>query len=360
VISASGRLRHKIHHRKWRAGLFGVAGLALLMALAACGSGSTNSGKTSASGSASLSGVTLVIGDQESSLQDLANASGEFKNTPYKIKWAEFNSGALLFQAVAAGKTDAQSASDLTTLQAINGGLSVKFVAAALSNGSSTSIVVQGNSGISSVADLKGKNVVLSSAAGGIAEYLLANVLQQAGLNFSDVNVQYVPFVDGEAAFAAHKITVWGTNGIYALTAVQKDGGRLLVDGEQGRTSGVGFISATPSALANPGTSAALKDFLHRYAEALAWEVQNKAEYAAIYAKDNDITLANAQTVIDEGLGYLVPVSPTITARSQAVANLMAKLGQLKSGLNVAALSTTGLFPAVLPGTPTDGLPAGS
>ncbi|MGW0476235.1 ABC transporter substrate-binding protein [Streptomyces coeruleorubidus] len=40
-----------------------------------------------------------------------------------------------------------------------------------------------------SVKDLKGKKVVVSSAKGSIAEYLLAHALQQAGLSYDDVKV---------------------------------------------------------------------------------------------------------------------------------------------------------------------------
>ena len=130
-----------------------------------------------------------------------------------------------------------------------------------------------------SVKDLKGKTVVVSSAKGSIAEYLLANVLQQNGLKYSDVKVQYLLPTDAQAAFSSGKIEVWATFGVYQAVGLQQ-GGRLLVDGADGRISGYGFIGASEKTLADTAKKAALGDFLKRLGTALKWTSTHQDAYA--------------------------------------------------------------------------------
>ena len=202
------------------------------------------------------------------------------------MKWAEFQGAAPLFQAVQAGAADTSYSADLPSLQALSGGVRVKNVAALKNDGSHVGIVVRKDSSVRSVEDLKGKKVVVSSAKGSIAEYLLANVLQRAGLSYSDVNVQYLLPTDAQAAFASGKVDVWATFGVYQAVALHQ-GGRLLVDGDDGRVSGYGFIGASDKALADKGKQAALVDFLGRLSKALAWGRSHPQEYADAIEKDN-------------------------------------------------------------------------
>ena len=188
--------------------------------------------------------VTLTIGDQAKTLQTIVAASDALKGAKYKVKWAEFEGAAPLYQAVQAGAADTGYSADLPALQALSGGVQVKNVAALQNDGRHVGIVVRKDSGIDSVKDLKGQKVVVSSAKGSISEYLLANVLKQNGLSYKDVKVQYLLPTDAQAAFASGKIKVWATFGVYQAVGLEQ-GGKLLVDGADGRVSGIGFINAS-------------------------------------------------------------------------------------------------------------------
>lgn len=192
--------------------------LTALLATAGCG------GNSEAASGGSSSRVTLTIGDQAKNLQTLFDASGALKGTSYDVKWAEFEGAAPLFQAVQAGAADTSYAADLPTLQALSGGVPVKAVGALHNDGTHTGIVVRNDSSVRSVKDLKGKKVVVSSAKGSIAEYLLAHALQQAGLSYDDVQVQYLLPTDAQAAFTSGKVEVWATFGVYKAVAEQQGG----------------------------------------------------------------------------------------------------------------------------------------
>ncbi|MDQ0753280.1 sulfonate transport system substrate-binding protein [Streptomyces africanus] len=315
-------------HRVSRA-LSSTLVLTALLATAACG------GNTEAASGGSSSRVTLTIGDQAKNLQTLLDASGALKGTSYQVKWAEFEGAAPLFQAVQAGAADTSYAADLPTLQALSGGVPVKAVGALHNDGTHTGIVVRDDSSVKSVKDLKGKKVVVSSAKGSIAEYLLANVLQRAGLSYDDVEVQYLLPTDAQAAFTSGKIEAWATFGVYKSVAEQQ-GGRLLVNGADGRVSGYGFIGASEKALADQGKKAAVSDYLRRLDKALAWSRAHPDDYAEAIQRNTGASPEIAKTLVSQANSELLPVSSQVVQSVQKVGDTMHGIGVLTPNPTVA------------------------
>jgi len=312
---------------------------------AACSSSKSSDSDSAGQGSSSLSGVTLTLGDQVSALKTLLTASGELSGTAYTVKFGEFQGAAPLFQAVKAGDVDTGYAADLPTLAAIAGGVPVKAVAALQASGAGTAILVQKDSSVTSVADLKGKTIVVSSAAGSVAQELLAYALAKAGIPYSDVHVEYLLPTAALAAFNAHKIDVWATFGVYQDTA-QLAGARTLVDGENGLTSGIGLISATSQVLGNSAKKAALEDILKRINKALIWSTTHASQYAAAYAANFNLSSAIAKDVVSQGSTELLPLTTAEVAKIQKVSTVMSSIGGLTSEVNVAANSDATAYTA--------------
>ncbi|MFE2938436.1 ABC transporter substrate-binding protein [Streptomyces sp. NPDC059255] len=312
---------------------------ALALVTAGCG---TESDGTASGPAAAASDVTLTLGDQAKNLQTLANASGAFKGAPYQVKWAEFEGAAPLFQAAQAGAADTTYAADLPTLQALSGGVPIKAVAALRNDGTAVGIVVRKNSKIRTVADLKGQTVVVSSAKGSISEYLLANALQQAGLSYSDVKVKYLLPTDAQAAFGAGKIDTWAIFGVYKAVATQQ-GGREIVNGEDGLVSGYGFIGASEKALADRAKKPALADAVKRLGTALEWARNHPDAYAAAIRKNNGASAEVAKTIVNQSYGELVPVTPEVTRAVQKVADTMHGIKVLDPNVKVADSVDTSL-----------------
>ncbi|MHA5054147.1 ABC transporter substrate-binding protein [Streptomyces sp. SD15] len=310
---------------------FAAAALSLsaLLALTGCGADSA------ADAAGSQDQVTLTIGDQAKTLQTIVAASDALKGAKYKVKWAEFEGAAPLYQAVQAGAADTSYSADLPALQALSGGVKFKNVAALKNDGHHTGIVVREDSEVKSVKDLKGKKVVVSSAKGSIAEYLLANVLQQNGLSYSDVTVQYLLPTDAQAAFSSGKIEVWATFGVYQAVGLEQ-GGRLLVDGADGRISGYGFIGASEKALASPAKKAALGDFLERLGTALDWTSTHQDAYATAIEQRNGADPAIAKTLASAAYSKVLPITSEVNGTVQDVADLMHGIGVLDPNVDVA------------------------
>ncbi|MEV7890018.1 ABC transporter substrate-binding protein [Streptomyces sp. NPDC002817] len=307
-----------------------------LLALTACGADS--SAEASSSGQ-----VTLTIGDQAKTLQTIVAASDALKGAEYKVKWAEFEGAAPLYQAVQAGAADTGYSADLPALQALSGGVKVKNVAALKNDGTHVGIVVRKDSGIDSVKDLKGQKVVVSSAKGSVSEYLLANVLKQNGLSYQDVEVQYLLPTDAQAAFASGRIKAWAIFGVYQAVALEQ-GGKLLVDGGDGRVSGIGFVNASEETLADTKKKAALADFLKRLGKGLKWTSTHQDAYAKAIEERNGADASVARTLASAAYSQVLPITPDVNTTVQGVADLMNGIGVLDPNVDVAKSADTSLL----------------
>jgi len=243
----------------------------------------TSTVKESSESTIDLSKVTLIVGDQANGSKTKLEAAKALEGVPYKIQWANFQGAGPLFEAVRSGKIDTAPAGDTPVLFAAAAGVPIKIVATNVSSPKTTSIIVPKNSPIKSIAQLKGKTVVVSSARGSVSEYLLIEALKEAGLTIKDVKVRYMLPTDALVAFISGKIDVWATFSIYYSLA-EAQGARLIRDGENINT-GLSFITASEKALADPAKVAAIKDFLQRSAKATEWTNTNKDEYIKVYSK---------------------------------------------------------------------------
>ncbi|NWB96937.1 ABC transporter substrate-binding protein [Pseudomonas gingeri] len=300
--------------RFWRSALLLVSGAALL--LSGCG----DAVESKASAQADLSGVTLILGDQAKGLRTVVEAANALEGIHYKVQWANFQGAAPLFEALRAGAVDLAPAGDTPVLAAATGGAPLRIVAVRRSQSRGIAILVPADSPIHSVADLKGRNVVVSSARGSISQYLLIRALANAGVAEKDVNVGFVLPTDALSAFNAGKIEAWATFGIYQAFAEQQ-GARVLITGE-GINTGLTFITASDEVLADPLKRKALSDVLQRFAKAFEWARQNPDEYARAFAKANDVSLEVSQRLRSWGDESLLPVEPRDVQALQQVDDL--------------------------------------
>ena len=169
--------------------LAAAASLAVLTACSssssssAAGSGATaSSSGTSSPSQASVSGVTLHIGDQAGTgAQALLTAAGLIGKLPFKVSWSDFTSGPPMLQAMGAGSVDIGGVGNAPPVFAAAGGSKIAIVGAYQANPLGSALLVPKGSPITSVAQLKGKRIAV--AQGSSADYHLLTVLTKAGLS---------------------------------------------------------------------------------------------------------------------------------------------------------------------------------
>lgn len=176
-----------------------LQGVGTSLAVASTGLGSTAWAQSTAQPS-------LVLGDQAGGLKALFEAAGTLEGAPFAWRWANFQGAAPLFEAHRSGAVDTAMAGDLPVLAAAVGKTPLKIVATRVGQPDSLGIVVQGNSPLRSVADLRGKTVIVSSARGSISQYQLYGALEEAGVKREEVTVKFVLPTDAASAFASKQI----------------------------------------------------------------------------------------------------------------------------------------------------------
>lgn len=306
-------------------------------------------GKVSLGMSAGLGGwvhaqspAALVLGDQAGGLRALFEASGALEGAPFSWRWANFQGAAPLFEAHRSGAVDTAMAGDLPVLAAAVGKTPLKIVATRVGKADSLGIVVQASSALRSVADLRGKTVVVSSARGSISQYQLYGALEEAGVPRSEVQVKFVLPTDAAAAFASRQIDAWAVFDPYYTIALQQ-GGRILRDG-RGINTALGFITASEAALADAGKRAAIVQFLERLARAGDWAVAHPEAYAQAYSQLTRLPIEAARTITARAAVVARPVTAADVSALQQVADRSARDGILPVRVSVAAITDTAVW----------------
>ncbi|WP_122868508.1 ABC transporter substrate-binding protein [Pseudomonas viridiflava] len=280
--------------------------------------------------------VKLVLGDQAKGLRTVVEASKAFDGVPYQVEWANFQGAAPLFEALRSGAVDLAPAGDTPVLAAATGGAPLRIVAVRRSQARSIAILVPKDSPIQTVADLKGRNVVISSARGSISQYLLIRALANAGVKETDVNIGFVMPTDALPAFNAGKIEAWATFGVYQAFA-EEQGARVLLSGE-GINTGLTFITASDEVLTDPVRRQAINDVLKRLAKALDWARNNTDQYAEVFARVNDIPLPVSRRLQSWGIEALETVEDRDVDALQQVDDLFVEKKIFPHAVKVAEL----------------------
>ncbi|GAA4615395.1 ABC transporter substrate-binding protein [Saccharopolyspora hordei] len=319
--------------RKTRAWLAVLA--AALLAVTGCSGGDAED---------SLSDVTLVLGDQAGGLRARVEASGAFDDAPYRIRWANFQGAAPLFEAMRSGDVDTATAADAPTVQAIAGGVPARPALATAASPSSTAIVVPPGSPVRTLADLRGKHLVVSTAPGAVSHLTALGALEEAGLTPEDVNLTFSLPTDAQAGFSAGHVDAWATFDPY-LAIAEQAGARVIRDG-QGINGRNGILSVSATSAADPLKREALADALRRFAVAWRWSDEHPAEYQRVYEDLTSLDPPVAEKVLTRTKQETRPLTDDVVADLQAVADRYLQAGVLREPVDVAAACERDLYRA--------------
>ena len=316
-------------------------------ALTACGGSSSaaSSAVSTASGSASasgidLSGVTLRIAAASASNgHGLVQAAG-LDDTPYKVDFTVLQGGNLVMEALAAGQIDLGTGSQIPPLaasQAANGG-NFKIIGVRRMHTLDQELIVPAGSTLTEVSQLKGKTV--GYVKNTTAHYFLEKMLEQAGLEWTDIDAVALTTSDGLSAVLTGEVDALASYGNAIRTAKAK--GCTTLHSAADILSGDYYWYATPASIADAAAHAALTDWLSRYNEAAEWARQNPEAYAKFYA---DLTGEDQDDVLErfteeEAQTHLSvrPVRDETIASEQDIADTFYKLGVFSAPIDVTPL----------------------
>lgn len=138
---------------------------------------------------------TLRIGYQKYGTLVLLKAKGTLEkrlaDQGVQVQWTEFPGGPQLLEGLNVGSIDFGVTGETPPVFAQAAGADLLYVAYEPPAPTSEAILVPKDSPIKSVAELKGKKVVLNK--GSNVHYLLVRALEDAGLNYTDVKTVFLP-----------------------------------------------------------------------------------------------------------------------------------------------------------------------
>ncbi|MBO7159173.1 MAG: ABC transporter substrate-binding protein [Methanobrevibacter sp.] len=205
-----------------------------------------------------------------------------FEDQGLTVELTQFNNGGDLMTAMASGDIDIGYAGITPVMSSISQGVPVKVVSGAQIEGSA--LVAGKNSGINSVADLKGKTVATPGEAT-IQNMLLTSALSQAGVSTDDVEfttMKAAQMTDALKAGQVDAMIIWEP---YASIAAKNGDGKLIeTSGEIIPGHPCCCVAAREDFINNhPDT---LKKVLAIHEEATKFTNENPAEAAACLPED--------------------------------------------------------------------------
>ena len=268
--------------------------------------------------------VNLVIAQQQKLFEK------EFPNA--KISWNEFPGGPQILEALAVGSIDMGATGDTPPVYAQAGNKPLHYFAYETAKPLSSAILVQHNSKITKLSQLKGKRVGVHR--GSSSHYLLVQAVRKAGLQWTDIQTVWLSPADARAAFQKGAIDAWAIWDPYYAAAQVEDKARVLSSGK-GLSPNYTFYLASENLIKN--YPQALKGIIKQVNVADKWVQSHKAETASIFAQSTGLKPIVSQTFIQRrpNPSGAVPLTKKVIADQQEHANRFSELKIIPKSINI-------------------------
>lgn len=264
-------------------------------------------------------------------LKSTGNLEKRLQEKGVAVKWAEFQFGPPMLEALNAGSLDFAITGETPPVfaQAAKGSPLV-YVANEPASPQGEGLLVKADSGVKTVADLKGKKV--ATAKGSNAHYFLIQALAKAGLTLNDVNLIFLAPADARAALERGDVSAWSIWDYFYAAAELQLGTRTLTDGE-GIVNNYAFYTSR-------------REVAEKYPELIAIILEEVGKTDA-WIKDNPAAAAE-QLAVNVGVDAKIlekalrrsnygpePIKPEVAAAQQKIADTLLDIKLLPHAISV-------------------------
>lgn len=279
----------------------------------------------------------IRIGWQKGSTLSIVKARGNLdarlKAEGVKVSWTEFPAGPQMLEGLNVGSIDLGVVGETPPVFAQAAGADLVYVGNEPPAPRAEKVLVPKDSPIRTLADLKGKRVVLNK--GSNVHYLLVKALESAQLKYGDVNVSFLPPADARAAFERGSVDAWVIWDPFGAAAEAQLQARIVADGT-GLVNNYNFyIAARPFVQKHPKVLASALEAINETGQ---WVGQNQKEAAAIVAPQIGLPVEIAEVSVSR-YGYGVkPLSDDVVRHQQQMADTLFELKLIPKKLDVASV----------------------
>ncbi len=234
-------------------------------------------------GSEVPAGTTLTVADQNEVLRTLMETSGEADKLASDVTYANFLGGPAILEAFRAGALDLALVGNTPPIQAHASGFVLPIVGAVTTTEVDYHLAVRPGLQIDRLEDLAGKK--LSYAEGTGRQPFILNALKVAGLTPGDVQFVSLKAADMPDAVRAGQVDVAVLNEPHYSRYINTfPGASALPEAEHDRLPRtLSYLYASPDALADPGKTAAIAQFVRGWIDANRWRSEHTEVWADTY-----------------------------------------------------------------------------
>lgn len=280
---------------------------------------------------------TLRIGYQKSaSLFVLQKAQGtlEKRLAPLNVdvRWVEFPAGPQLLEGLNVGSVDVGHVGEAPPIFAQAAGANFVYIGNDPAAPEAEAIVVPKDSPLRTVADLKGKKVVLNK--GSNVHYLLVRALEKAGLKYTDIQPVFLAPADARAAFEKGAVDAWAIWDPFLSAAEKQLGVRQLADGRGGVANNyLYYLGDRRFAERRPDV---IKALFEDSVEQGRWIKSNLKQAAAIIAPIQGLDAEIVESALRRYQFGVAPVTDSIAAEQQKIADVFFELKLIPKPIRIA------------------------
>lgn len=246
------------------------------------------------------------------------------------VKWAEFPAGPVLLEGLNVGSIDFGTVGEAPPIFAQAAGANLVYIGHEPPSPKTEAIVVPKGSTLRTLADLRGKKVVVNKGAN--AHYLLVKALEKAGIAYTDVQVIYLAPADARAAFERGAVDAWSIWDPFLAAAEKQLGARVLADGTGLVSNHQFYLASRPYAEKQADILAIVLDEIARVDD---WGRAHPADVAAILARQTGLDLSVVELAASRYSYGVKPLSPDVINQQQAIADTFTRLKLIPTSIAV-------------------------
>lgn len=301
-------------HRSWATSTIIAASLASLMGVAGCAK------KPEQQQSTKQENTTLNIGFQKYGILPIVKAKGELEKNlaaqGVNVKWVEFPAGPQLLEGLNVGSVVFGEAGEAPPIFAQAANPNLVYVANQPPAPTAEALIVQKDSPIQSIQDLKGKRIALNK--GSNVHYLLLKLLEANNLTLKDIQPVYLPPSDARAAFEKGAVDAWVIWDPFLAAAEHQIHARVIANGEHLVSNYQFYLADRKFAEGHPEI---LKTLVTTLNQTTDWVKTHPDDAAKLLEKPTALELSVLKTSISR-MGFGVqPISEKVAKDQQYVAD---------------------------------------
>lgn len=286
--------------------------------------------------------LTLNIGFQKYGVLPIIKQRGSLetalKEQGVNVRWVEFPAGPQLLEGLNVGSVVFGEAGEAPPIFAQAANSNLVYIANQPAAPKAEALIVQKDSNIQTVQDLKGKRIALNK--GSNVHYLLLKLLEKNNLKLSDIEAVYLPPADARAAFERGAVDAWVIWDPFFAAAEDQIGARVIATGENLVSNHQFYLADRKFAEQHPQV---LKTVVNELNSTTAWVAKNPDQASKLLEKPTGLSFNVLKSSISR-MGFGVsPISAQVAKEQQYVADAFYQQKLIPNQINIQAaiLNTT-------------------